>query len=172
MLPEDQQTLAFYAAEARAYASRPRSVDHMRLNAFLAMLPAGGAILELGCGGGQDSEAMLAKGFDVTPTDGSPELACETGRRLGMRVRTLLFGDLDETDRYHGVWASACLLHVSRLDLPAVAARVHAALRAVAHFMRASSPVDPREGTSSGDTTTTHPGLDSGGLRRGGLGRH
>jgi SAM-dependent methyltransferase len=126
----DGQTLAFYAAEAQAYANRPRPVDRARLDAFLALLPAGGSILELGCGGGQDSEAMLAKGFDVTPTDGSPELAREAGRRLGMPVRTLLFGDLRETNRYHGVWARACLLHVPRIELPAVIARVHAALRA------------------------------------------
>ena len=38
---------------------------------------AGATILELGCGAGADSAEMLAGGFDVYPTDGSPEMAGE-----------------------------------------------------------------------------------------------
>ena len=77
MPAKDATTLNFYASEAEAYAGRLRSVDDVRLGAFLAKLRAGASILELGCGGGHDSEAMLARGFDVTPTDGSAELARE-----------------------------------------------------------------------------------------------
>ena len=137
--------MAFYAAEARAYANRRNTVDGARLDAFLTMLPAKAAILELGCGGGQDSEAMLAKGFDVTPTDGSPELAREAQTRLGKPVHVLLFGDLDETDRYHGVWARACLLHVPRKGLPGIVGRVHSALKAGGVFY-ASFKAGAREG--------------------------
>jgi SAM-dependent methyltransferase len=142
---EDPATLGFYAAEARAYANRRHTVDAARLDAFLTMLPVKAAILELGCGGGQDSEAMLARGFDVTPTDGSPELAREAQMRLGRPVRVLLFGDLDETDRYHGVWARACLLHVPRSGLPAIVRRVHSSLKAGGVFY-ASFKAGAREG--------------------------
>ncbi len=90
MTARDDTTLGFYAAEAQPYASRSRAADEERLNAFLARLPSGARILELGCGGGQDSEWMLARGFDVTPTDGSPELAREAEKRLGRPVRVLL----------------------------------------------------------------------------------
>ena len=54
------------------------------------------------------------RGFDVTPTDGSPEMAEVASRRLGRPVGTLLFHDLDEVEAYDGVWANACLLHVPR----------------------------------------------------------
>lgn len=126
---KDATTLAFYATEAEVYAGRSRGVDTTRLDPFLARLPPAARILELGCGGGHDSQAMLAKGFDVTPTDGSAELAHEAGKRLGRPVRVLLFGDLDEKDSYDGVWANACLLHVPRRDLPGIIERIHAALR-------------------------------------------
>ena len=129
MAAKDPTTLAFYATEAEAYADRQRGVDGTRLDPFLARLPSGARILELGCGGGHDSQAMLARGFDVTPTDGSAELAHEAEKRLGRPVRVLLFGDLDEKDSYDGVWANACLLHVPRRDLPGIIERIHAALR-------------------------------------------
>jgi SAM-dependent methyltransferase len=130
MPAKDATTLNFYASEAEAYVGRSRSVDDVRLGAFLARLRPGAAILELGCGGGHDSEAMLARGFDVTPTDGSAELAREAEKRLGRPVRVLLFDDLDERNCYEGVWANACLLHVPRSDLPDIVARIHASLKA------------------------------------------
>ncbi len=106
MTARDDTTLDFYAAEAQPYASRSRAADEERLNAFLARLPSGARILELGCGGGQDSEWMLARGFDVTPTDGSPELAREAEKRLGRPVRLLLFENLCE----HAAWRVLCEL--------------------------------------------------------------
>lgn len=145
MAAKDPTTLAFYATEAEAYADRQRGVDDARLDPFLAKLPAGAAILELGCGGGQDSQAMLARGFDVTPTDGSAELAHEAEKRLGRPVRVLLFGDLDEKDSFDGVWANACLLHVPRRDLPGIIERIHAALRPRGVFY-ASFKAGSREG--------------------------
>ena len=51
--------------------------DALNTPAFLAMLPPGAQILELGTGGGQDAAFMLEQGFAVIPTDGSPELAAE-----------------------------------------------------------------------------------------------
>jgi len=124
---KDLPTLDFYAREAEAYAARYAKSD--RLDDFLSLLPPGGRILELGCGGGQDSEAMLAKGFDVLPTDGSPELASEAEKRLGRPVLVLLFEDIAFDSAFEGVWANACLLHVPKNDLPALFTLIHAALR-------------------------------------------
>lgn len=128
-MPGSDATLGFYADEAAVYAVRERQVDHARIDAFASRLPAGALVLELGCGGGQDCEAMLARGLDVVPTDGCAELAQEAEKRLKRPVRVLLFEDLDEAERYDGVWANACLLHVPRADLPAIIGRIHAALK-------------------------------------------
>jgi len=129
----DEDTLEFYRSNARAYAAR-EIAKHARLTRFLALLSPGASILELGCGAGADSAQMRAAGFDVRPTDGSPELAAEASRRLGRPVETLLFHDLDEVEAYDAVWANACLLHVPRAELAQVLALIRRALRPGGHF--------------------------------------
>jgi SAM-dependent methyltransferase len=129
----DEDTLHFYRSNAQAYAARAIA-PHQRLTRFLALLPPGGTILELGCGAGADSAQMLAAGFDVSPTDGSPEMADEASRRLGRPVETLLFHDLDKVEAYDGVWANACLLHVPRSELAQVLALVWRALKPGGYF--------------------------------------
>jgi SAM-dependent methyltransferase len=125
----DDATLQFYRRNAEAYAKREITSRYARLTKFLALLPPGAAILELGCGAGSDSAEMLARGYDVSPTDGSPELAEIASRRLGRPVGTLLFHDLDAVETYDGVWANACLLHVPRDQLANVLALIHRAIK-------------------------------------------
>ena len=129
----DEETLRFYRSNAQAYAGR-EIAKHQRLSRFLALLPPGGTILELGCGAGANSAQMLAAGFDVSPTDGSPEMASEASRRLGRPVETLLFHDLSKVEAYDGVWANACLLHVPRSKLAQVLALIWRALKPAGHF--------------------------------------
>jgi len=125
----DEATLRFYAQEASAYVARPTGGASPRLDGFLALLPAGARILELGCGGGRDSEAMLARGFDVEPTDGVAAIAAQAEARLKRPVRVLRFDELDAVERYDAVWAQASLLHVPRPTLPRVLALVRRALK-------------------------------------------
>ena len=125
----DEKTLQFYSSHAQAYAAREITSRQARLTAFLAQLEPSATILELGCGAGADTAAMLARGFDVRPTDGSAEMAAVASQRLGRTVGTLLFHDLDEVEAYDGVWANACLLHVPREQLANVLALIRRALR-------------------------------------------
>jgi SAM-dependent methyltransferase len=125
----DETTLEFYRGNAEAYARREITSRHAQLTAFLARLAPGASILELGCGAGGDTAEMLARGFAVRATDGSPEMAGVASRRLGRVVETLLFEDLDEVEAYDAVWANACLLHVPRPELAGVLARIRRALK-------------------------------------------
>ena len=125
----DEATLQFYQSNAEAYAKRTFTSRQARLTAFLALLPPGASILELGCGAGGDTAEMLARGFNVRPTDGSPEMAGVAARGLGRPVETLLFHELDEVEAYDGVWANACLLHVPRDQLASVLALIRRALK-------------------------------------------
>ena len=124
----DEDTLQFYRRNAEAYAgwAKPPST---RLKGFLASLPSGSSILELGCGAGNHSAEMLAAGFSVRATDGSPEMAEIASRRLGQRLDAMRFDQLDEHEAYDGVWASACLLHVPRDELTGILRRIHRALK-------------------------------------------
>ena len=125
----DEDTLQFYRSNAQAYAGREITSRQAQLNRFLLLLQPGAAILELGCGAGGDFAEILARGFDLSPTDGSPEMAEVASRRLGRPVETLLFHDLDEVEAYDGVWANACLLHVPRPDLAQVLTLIWRALK-------------------------------------------
>ena len=130
----DHDTLQFYRQNAEAYARREISSRHARMTRFLAQLAPGAKILELGCGAGGDSAEMLARGFDVRATDGSPELAGIAAKRLGRPVETLLFADIDEVEAYDAVWANACLLHVPREQLANVLMLIRRALKPGGYF--------------------------------------
>ena len=124
----DEETLQFYRDNAQSYADWAKAPS-TRLRAFLALLPPGGSILELGCGAGNHSAVMREAGFAVRATDGSPEMAEIASRRLGHPVEAMLFHELDAREAYDGVWASACLLHVPRDELAAILGRIHRALK-------------------------------------------
>jgi SAM-dependent methyltransferase len=124
----DDATMRFYRENAAEYAKGPQR-SFARLHAFLVALPRPAMILELGRGSGRHSAEMIAAGFDVRPTDGSPEMAAEAACRLGRPVETLRFDQLDEHDQYDAVCASACLLHVPKADLQGVLARIWRALK-------------------------------------------
>ena len=141
----DAQTTAFYAAEAVRYAARGTPPNTRHIDRFSSSLAPNAAVLELGCGSGRDSVALLAKGLDLTPSDGAPELAAEAQRRLGRPVQVLRFGDLAAENAYDGVYANACLLHVPRADLPIVLRAIHRALRAGGVFYSSY-----KEGTAEG----------------------
>jgi SAM-dependent methyltransferase len=130
----DDETLRFYAENAEVYATRQRQLDRHQLDGFLAALPAGGDVLELGTGGGQDAAHILSAGFVVTPSDASPELAAAAEILLGRPVKLMAFNQLDAVATYDGVWASAALLHAPASELTDDLARIHTALRPGGRF--------------------------------------
>ncbi|MDZ7927648.1 MAG: class I SAM-dependent methyltransferase [Agrobacterium sp.] len=156
MAAKDENTIGFYSGNASAYTTRGQSADRPQLETFLARLPEDASILELGCGGGQDSEFMLAAGFDVHPTDGTPEIAKAAQARLGIPVKTLLFENIEDNQRYHGVWANACLLHVPRPALPGIIGRIHTALKPGGVFY-ASFKAGEAEGRDKFDRYYNYP---------------
>jgi SAM-dependent methyltransferase len=157
--PADEDTLRFYGSNAQAYAGREITSRQVRLNRFLVLLSPDAAILELGCGAGGDAAEMLARGFDVSPTDGSPEMAEVASRRLGRPVATLLFHDLDKVETYDGVWANACLLHVPKPELAQVLARIWRALKPGGTFY-ASFKTGAAEGRDTFNRYYNYPSPD------------
>lgn len=125
----DPATLAFYAREAADYAANGPGGIGARLDAFLARLPRGGSILELGCGAGRDAATMAARGFLVDPTDGVPEMVAEAEALLGRPVRLMRFDQLEADCAYDGVVATYALLHVPIAELVDTLARVWRALK-------------------------------------------
>ena len=77
---------------------------------------------------------MLAEGFVLRATDGSPEMAEVASRRINHPVEPMLFDELRDREAYDGVWASACLLHVPRDELAGIIGRIHRALKPAGIF--------------------------------------
>jgi SAM-dependent methyltransferase len=126
----DAKTLAFYDAEAEAYAARgDRTNVSGSLGAFLARLAPGTHVLDLGSGDGRHSVAMIEAGFEVTALDGSAGLAAIASRRLGKPVRIARFDELEDVEAFDAVWAHASLLHVPTTGLADILARLHRALK-------------------------------------------
>ncbi|MEQ1867880.1 MAG: class I SAM-dependent methyltransferase [Micropepsaceae bacterium] len=130
MPAHDPPTLSFYRDEAAAYGTRADSLavpKHLAM--FVAELPKFATVLDLGCGTGRDTRALIDAGLTVTAVDGSAEMAREAEKRIGRPVRVQLFEDLDDMNAFDGIWANASLLHVPRAGLPNVLARVRRALK-------------------------------------------
>ncbi|WP_435201497.1 SAM-dependent methyltransferase [Qipengyuania sp. 902] len=122
-------TIAFYETNAPRYTLGFDQAPSRHLDRFLDRLKPGAHVLELGCGGGQDSAWIVERGFGVDATDGTPAMVRKANERFDVGARLLRFHELDAVAEYDAVWAHACLLHVARADLPSVLASIHRALR-------------------------------------------
>ena len=96
---------------------------------FLSYLNEGNSILDLGCGSGRDTKYFLSKGYKVDAMDGSMEICKVASDYTGINVKCLLFNELDEIDKYDGIWACASILHLDRNDLIDVFHRIARALK-------------------------------------------
>lgn len=126
----DPETLAVYAAQAEAYASRfGKTVENPHVTAFLADIPEGGHVLDLGCGPGNAAAAMLTAGYRVEAWDASPEMAELARRTHGLEVRVASFSDLDAQGKYDGIYANFSLLHAPKSKMPDILNRIAQALK-------------------------------------------
>ena len=126
----DTETQRFYEGDITAYAAQSmRLTPWGQIEAFMKKLPAGGTILDLGCGAGRDSRMFIDKGFAVTAVDGSSAMAREAERHLDMTVGVMEFSAMPWVAAFDGIWASASLLHVPRPALGTVLGLVHRALK-------------------------------------------
>lgn len=126
----DKQTIAFYDSAAERYANLfEKGSAGKNLNDFLALLPAGGAVLDLGCGPARASAHMRDAGFLPDPVDASTGMIELANKAHNIGARLLTFDDVDMVAAYDGVWANFSLLHAPRADLPRILAAIATALR-------------------------------------------
>ncbi|MGB3471801.1 MAG: class I SAM-dependent methyltransferase [Erythrobacter sp.] len=126
----DPATLEFYTKKAPFYKHSFARSHSAQLDPFLDRLAAGSHILELGCGGGQDSAHMRKRGFMIDATDGVPAMVAKANERFDLDARTMRFDELDADGAYDAVWAHATLLHCPRAQLPDAIRRIFRALKA------------------------------------------
>ncbi|MFR2820830.1 MAG: class I SAM-dependent methyltransferase [Clostridium sp.] len=111
-------TLDFYNNNSKSYIKSTLSIDMSHLyNDFLKHIPKESNILDLGCGSGRDSLEFIKRGYNITAVDGSKELSIAASKIIGQEVIFNKFEDLQLTEKFHGIWACASLLHINKRDL-------------------------------------------------------
>jgi SAM-dependent methyltransferase len=126
----DPRTIAVYDAKAKDYADRFATAKPDRaLAAFIAALPAGARVLDLGCGPGTASAFLRAAGHLPDPMDASPETVALANARHAIGARIADFDAVTEVAAYDGVWANFSLLHAPRSAMPRYLAALHRALK-------------------------------------------
>ena len=120
----DPQTLEYYNRNAAATAKRYRSVNPgIWEQQFRDSFPAGGRLLDVGCGSGRDLSLLLSMGYDAHGTEPSEGFRAEAVRTFPQLVGRLLpFAlplpeDADLGAPYDGIICSAVLMHVPEAEL-------------------------------------------------------
>jgi SAM-dependent methyltransferase len=126
----DRDTIDVYNARVGEYAKlEPSTTPSETLAEFMAALPDGGHVLDLGCGPGTSSRHMVRAGLRVTAMDASEEMIALAAQIDGVTARHATFDDVAEVAVYDGVWANFSLLHAPRADMPRHLSAIHAALK-------------------------------------------
>ena len=113
-----QNTLEYYNKNAKSFVEGTLNVDFTKIqDAFLALLPEHGKILDFGCGSGRDTKYFLDHGFQVDAMDGSLELCKIAELYTGIHIDCGLFQELNAVEEYDGIWACASILHVRKEEL-------------------------------------------------------
>lgn len=126
----DEETLEFYTREATAYAEHVlEELDKPWLSRFAAMVPAGGKVLDFGCGPGWAANWLNEQGFQVEAFDGSEGFAQEARQRYGLDVTVGRFEEFAAPlAHFDGIWCCFSLLHDTREAMPGHLERLAAAL--------------------------------------------
>ena len=96
---------------------------------FLSYLPSGAYVLDFGCGSGRDTKYFLSKGYKVDATDGSEELCKIAGKTAGISVKQMLFSELNENEKYDGIWACSSILHLPKDEIKGVMGKMIRAIK-------------------------------------------
>lgn len=126
----EDSTHRYYEDKAEEYLARTSQLDMESLyKPFLELIPAGGTILDAGCGPGRDVLAFLKQGFRVTAFDASEKMVEIASTQTGVAALQMRFQELKYKQKFDGIWACASLLHVPFCELEDVLTRFRRALK-------------------------------------------
>ncbi|WP_054578728.1 class I SAM-dependent methyltransferase [Vibrio alginolyticus] len=117
----ENTSIKFYDTVAEKYflntvhANLTESWD-LFINSLTSNTPT---ILDAGCGSGRDTAEFISRGAFVDAFDGSVEMTKQATEYTNIDIKHCLFTEFQSDKQYDGIWASASLLHVLEVDLPA-----------------------------------------------------
>lgn len=114
-------TIDYYNKNANKFVDDTVSVDFTdNQNKFIKELKKNDLILDFGCGSGRDTKYFLEQGFQVDAIDGSIELCKVASEYTGIAVKHMYFQELNDQNKYNGIWACSSILHLNKVELKRV----------------------------------------------------
>ena len=126
----NNETIEYYEKNAESFVAGTIDAGFEDVQKrFADIIPQGGYILDFGCGSGRDAKAFLDMGYRVDAVDGSEKLCKMASDITGIKVRKMLFSELDEYEKYDGIWACSSILHLPKDELKSVFRRMLRAMK-------------------------------------------
>ncbi len=114
-------TITYYNLHAKTFAAQTISLPFEAIQQrFTNKLSTGALILDFGCGSGRDTKYFLDHGYRVEAVDASKELCTIAANHTGIHIKQMFFQELDEFEKYNGIWACSSILHLQKRELPSV----------------------------------------------------
>ena len=123
-------TLDYYNDNAVSYFNSSLCADmSLAYESFLKHITDNAFILDFGCGCGRDSKYFIENGYKVESIDGSIELCNLASKYLNHEVKCMMFDELNEINRYDGIWACSSLLHIPKNEFECILIKLRDALK-------------------------------------------
>ncbi|MEK7647789.1 MAG: class I SAM-dependent methyltransferase [Patescibacteria group bacterium] len=120
-MKESEFVQSTYNAVGASYAARYGDTLFLlqQFEQFAARLPAGAAVLDVGCGAGRATRWFVQHGYNVTGVDFSDTMltlarqAAPEATVLSMDIRAVDFADAT----FDAVWSSFSIIHIPKADV-------------------------------------------------------
>jgi SAM-dependent methyltransferase len=129
--PIYSETIQVYDGLGEKYFNDSLLIVPENRDEFAGLIPKGGNVLDVGCGGGRDAQYFTDQGFCVTGIDLSSvmiDYAKQLIPNAEFHVMDVVNINLPEHN-YDAIWAQAVLLHLERKDVPKVLDKFYELLR-------------------------------------------
>lgn len=112
------ETIRYYNRNAEQYYKDTINADVSGImTRFLAYLPKGGSIVDVGCGSGRDVRTFCALGFEAIGLDLSEELARIAGEKTDVKIIVADMASWMAEEPVDGLWCCASLMHLDEEGL-------------------------------------------------------
>ena len=106
-------TIKYYDENATYYFDSTSQVDLVSLyKEFLEYVPAGGRIMDLGCGSGRDVKWFRDHGYEAYGLDASEKLVRIASEKLGIPVKVGFIEEWIADKAFDGIWCCASIMHL------------------------------------------------------------
>lgn len=122
----EDSTVNVFSRNARDYSDRqaPWQFQDSERKLFLSGVKPGGKILDLGCGPGNDAKRFQDLGYKVLAVDGALGMI-DLVKEKGLNGKVAKYSEIENIgESFDGIWASYALLHIPKVELVGVLAKI------------------------------------------------